>query len=182
MDEGKRREVLQRVYRGTKAGVAPGSITLFFRQEDSSSSSDIRVSLPHSAPPSYQDLSRTPPLATSSGTLQTPSTETMVCNIIASEVGVSAETVVCTFSQVFSLVTLHSKFTEALTFEIFCQVPVFLHLANEGDEGSGVRVMGILILASNPILQAQGLYQVSEHLTPQACILLIWHACILLLI
>ena len=27
--------------------------------------------------------------------------------------------------------------------------------------------MGILILASNPILQAQGLYQVSEHHTPQ---------------
>jgi hypothetical protein len=109
MDEAKRREVLQQVYRGTKAGVAPASITLFFRQEDSSSSSDIHATLPHSAPPSYQDLLRTPPLATSSGTLQTLSMETMVCNIIASEVGVSAETVVCTFSKVASIVTLHSQ-------------------------------------------------------------------------
>jgi len=167
MDEAKRREVLQQVYRGTKAGVAPASITLFFRQEDSSSSSDTHASLPHSAPPSYQDLLRTPPLATSSGTLQTLSTETMVCNIIASEVGLSAETVVCSFSKVASIVTLHSNCNKALTFENFCQAPVFLHSANEGGEGRGVRVMGILILASNPILQAQGLYQVSEHHTPQ---------------
>ena len=99
----------------------------------------VSASLPFAAPPTYQDILRQPSLAPSA-----LSTEREVCNVITSELGIAAETV----------------------------APVFIHPAGEGTDsvgggrGWGVGVMGMLVLASNQVLQAQGLYQVSDDDTP----------------
>ena len=88
VEESVSAEVLQRVYRGCGAGVAPASVTLFF-------SNDAAAMAPPGSPPSYTDLMVTPyagPEVADAG-----AGGELVCQTLAAQLGVGAEALVAVF-------------------------------------------------------------------------------------